>query len=1046
MTRRDKYSPGLRWRQLISRTAGTGIVAGAGVTILWLIFPRAYLTIVLVALVLLLLKLARDLYLCSLPIVIDESGIGIDAAPWLTNDPKQSLVCWSDIARVSEIPWSVGHLIIVPKQNSRTRSFKGEEILFTVPYHENFRAVLRRCLLLSPDLFFQSNKNAISTLVPRAALDRTQRRNLNKHLLELERMNAGVVMIWLGTNDHRSRDQVATMITEHQERLRAAALAELRGFDYQTNQRWVQARESYQQAFEIYREERELGHLASCARSLGKACIPLGKFREAREYLELALDLSRSAGSLRGEAECYNELSQIFMETGGPSARQEALNYLDKAQKLFRSLNDKIMEANAWGNKGMVYQSLAHLSERSDEMWWRKCRVDEHAARLRITYGMKVDEDTWLDCALACHRRALDLLRKEKSNEKRMQVAEARQLGCIAEVCWRKGRFEEAVKYYEEQKPFLERIDSGGFAQDFSAWGLSLLNVVYSNGKVVKPEGLDEGLRLLGKSIMGARAQSSQTEMILAYARRGQGFRKIRNYRAAYRDLSEAISIIEKIRPEAGPASARAVLLHEYQDVYGDLIETLLDLQSQEPNEKWRERAFAYCERAKCRRFLDIYLRAVTHNGVPNSPGSQSELEIAKRQASTGVEDDWDWLIEDATDGQELPAVLTMPFLSCDELLNQSISGPETLILQLFAREARSSHANPCEAMLAVIPATSDGLGEPIRYFGDTAEEIFEAATNLKKYIGTAPLKSVPFDPEESGALRLYEALIGAKQVARLLCSSEANRKIERIVIVPFGTIFNDVPFCALHDGRSFLVEQYEVIICPSLQWLSQIKVGERGYSKGSSKCLLLASTDCGLKGHADAIYRGLQSQLPDGVIRRDGRVEDNAVDAWKTLFESADEYNQIMIVAHGEQWPRPLLHFGDRSRAGNEHSGNWDVGLRDVYSFVRLDCDLLVMFACFAQQQSSPFRGEWESMASAFLAKGARAILAAQYSVHTWSTSILLHEMFKELRKGRSVASSLKTAQCSFIKKKHGNKYRHPYYWAMTGVGYAEQARSHIV
>jgi CHAT domain-containing protein len=301
----------------------------------------------------------------------------------------------------------------------------------------------------------------------------------------------------------------------------------------------------------------------------------------------------------------------------------------------------------------------------------------------------------------------------------------------------------------------------------------------------------------------------------------------------------------------------------------------------------------------------------------------------------------------------------------------------------------------------------------------------------------------VPFDPEESGALKLYEALIGVKQVAQLLCSVGNSGSIARIVIVPFGSIFNDIPFCALHDGRSFLIEQYEVIVCPSLQWLSQTKVANSGYSRSSGKSLLLASADSDLTGHADVIYRVLNSQLQGGVIRRNGKLEDTAADAWKTLFESADEYNQIMIVAHGEQWPRPLLHFGDKGCGGKEYRANWDVGLRDVYSFVRLDCDLLIMFACFAQQQNSPFRGEWESLASAFLAKGARTILAAQYSVHTWATSILVHDVFRELIQGHSVAGSLKNAQCAFIQKKHGAKYRHPYYWAMTCVGYAEQERS---
>jgi hypothetical protein len=198
------------------------------------------------------------------------------------------------------------------------------------------------------------------------------------------------------------------------------------------------------------------------------------------------------------------------------------------------------------------------------------------------------------------------------------------------------------------------------------------------------------------------------------------------------------------------------------------------------------------------------------------------------------------------------------------------------------------------------------------------------------------------------------------------------------------------------------------------------------------------------LRKDTEALIEMLNAQVRPFTERPKSTASANA-ETWKTLFVAAETYRRIVIVAHGSKWPSPRLHFGDR--VGKGFRPNWNVNLKDVYSSVQLDCEVLAMLACYAQQQRASFSGEWESMATAFLAKGARAILAAHYAQHVPSASILLLKVFEELTSGESVAAALRRVQRGFIEKKVNLRYAHPYYWAVTCIGAAspKQPKSHM-
>ncbi|MFQ5904524.1 MAG: aminotransferase class I/II-fold pyridoxal phosphate-dependent enzyme, partial [Candidatus Binatia bacterium] len=296
-----------------------------------------------------------------------------------------------------------------------------------------------------------------------------------------------------------------------------------------------------------------------------------------------------------------------------------------------------------------------------------------------------------------------------------------------------------------------------------------------------------------------------------------------------------------------------------------------------------------------------------------------------------------------------------------------------------------------------------------------------------------------PFDPTASGAQRLYSALIAPPQVQSILSSPNGSAKISRIAFVSHGRFFNDFPFCALHSGPSlregsFLIEEYEVVVYPSLQWqASSLRTFQDRQKTVDPARLGLVSPD--LKDSAKPLFCALGEGMRIVYGADDGGQIDLAREA---LFSSAGFAGPIIVVAHGSEWPVPCLHLAARDKDGR-FLRNGDIFLLDVYGRVRLDsCDVLALLVCFAHRQTFPLGGEWNSMTAAFLARGARSILAAPYALHVDSASKLLGKVFNEIADGVPAPAALRDVQCAFARGgiEGYERRRHPYYWALSCIG----------
>jgi CHAT domain-containing protein len=75
---------------------------------------------------------------------------------------------------------------------------------------------------------------------------------------------------------------------------------------------------------------------------------------------------------------------------------------------------------------------------------------------------------------------------------------------------------------------------------------------------------------------------------------------------------------------------------------------------------------------------------------------------------------------------------------------------------------------------------------------------------------------------------------------------------------------------------------------------------------------------------------------------------------------------------------------------------------------------------------------GSLASIGTAFLAAGAKAVLATNWSISDEATAVFMKEVYGQVqKKGIGFAQAVANTKRKFIRGDFGEPYRNPYYWA---------------
>ncbi|BAU10552.1 TPR repeat protein [Leptolyngbya sp. NIES-3755] len=267
---------------------------------------------------------------------------------------------------------------------------------------------------------------------------------------------------------------------------------------------------------------------------------------------------------------------------------------------------------------------------------------------------------------------------------------------------------------------------------------------------------------------------------------------------------------------------------------------------------------------------------------------------------------------------------------------------------------------------------------------------------------------------------QLYDFLI--RPIAKDLAQSQ----VKTLVFVLDG-VLRGIPIAALHDGQQYLIEQYSIALSPGLQLLPP------RWQRSTLTARVPSDQLQTLAGGVSEARQGF-SPLP-GVVREVEQI--SALVPTNVLLNQA--FTRTQFEGKVETVPFPIVHLATHgqfsSEAENTFLLTWD-GRINVKEFDQLlegrnrrdrkPIELLILSAC---QTAAGDKRAALGIAGVAVRSGARSTIATLWSVQDNSTSILMSQLYEELRQpGTTLAEALRRAQLKLLRSPD---YQQPFYWA---------------
>lgn len=253
---------------------------------------------------------------------------------------------------------------------------------------------------------------------------------------------------------------------------------------------------------------------------------------------------------------------------------------------------------------------------------------------------------------------------------------------------------------------------------------------------------------------------------------------------------------------------------------------------------------------------------------------------------------------------------------------------------------------------------------------------------------------------------QLYNALIAPL--------AEGMASHPRLIVVPHGPL-HYLPFHALYDGATYLLERHEISYLPGGSFLRY--------------CLETQPVDTGLVAIGHSCGGRLPHTLHEAVsvaelMRGLALLENEAtVERFQAM---ASDCRVLHLAAHGDFRPdNPLF-------SGLSLADGWLTTL-DIFN-LRLRASLVTLSACRTGRSVVGGGDELLGLMRAFLSAGAASLLLSLWAVEDHSTAQLMKSFYQKMSQGHTKGSALREAQMQFIaggEVGHTEMYTHPYFWA---------------
>jgi len=227
------------------------------------------------------------------------------------------------------------------------------------------------------------------------------------------------------------------------------------------------------------------------------------------------------------------------------------------------------------------------------------------------------------------------------------------------------------------------------------------------------------------------------------------------------------------------------------------------------------------------------------------------------------------------------------------------------------------------------------------------------------------------------------------------------------LVFVPHG-VLHYLPFHALHDGESFLIDRYEISYAPSATVYAACQDKQVNQNGGA---LLLGIPDAQAPLIKNEI-ESLGSILPNAKLF----LGENATEA--VLRSHGKESRVVHIATHGYfRQDNPMF---SSIRLGDAH-----LSLYDLAHF-RMPAELVVLSGCATGLNVVTPGDELMGLVRGLLQAGAQSLILSLWDVHDESTRDFMIGFYTRWQQGLSKTKALQAAMLE-LRERHP----HPFHWA---------------
>jgi CHAT domain-containing protein len=817
--------------------------------------------------------------------------------------------------------------------------------------------------------------------------------------------------------------EIAQTQTMKDRKAEADRLFEQGSQQFQTSQ-FEAALQSWQQALVIYQTIKDRKAEGWTLGNLGNAYYYLGNYAKDIEYLHKVLIIAQEINDRQSEGLTLRNLGIVYRILGNYA---KAINYYQQALVIAREIKNSYDEGWTLGSLGDTYYYLGDLTK-------------------AISYYHK------------------HLVIAQELNDRRGKGA---VLGSLGNAYQALGQYEKAIEYQEQGVAIARELKD----RQFEGVGLQNLGSTYNDlAKYAK------AIEYSQQSLAIAREIKDRESEGIVLSNIGVTLAKQQQPELAIVFYKQSVNVRESIRGDIHklPREQQATYTKKIADDY----RTLADLLLKQNRVLEAQQVLDLLKVQELEDYLHI-VRGTTGQGIPLLPTEQQ------------IKDQYDKYIDQVIPiGQELAALQKVPY---DQLspaqkqrlhtltqlqstyqgsFNQFIQTPE--ILDLIARLTQQ---DPQQQSLNLnnLNKSRDNLKQVQQVLHINAVILYPLILKDRLELvlvtaGAPPIhKAVPVTQDELN--HAISAFLSDLKDPRSNPQPNA-QKLYRWLIQPIKaeleqtqtqTIFyapddqlRYIPLAALHDGKQYLVEQFQInnIISTNLQAIQPLPPFQPHVLAGAfatgSYTVRVADRTLTFQGlqFAGTEVRTLATLLPNTTTLLDKAF------AKQPTVDQLSQYNIVHLATHGiftdNGNPQDsFILFGDGDRATLSDVGSWDLS----------SIHLVVLSAC-------------QTATSATLGKGApilglgyqvqlaraQAAIASLWTVDDQGTQTLMDSFYTRLKQGNlTPAQALQQAQRSLLSGKSSNPidatqraalivkvpggtrnvnpltrgFSHPYYWA---------------